>query len=78
MDGLAGLAVEADLHLPGRDLAGGERVGDLFVVAADVADAELAHGAVAALHLAGGPFERGDRLGGLGDDGGEGGWGMPS
>ena len=61
-DRAAGLGVEAGLHLPGRDLALGQRLRDPLVVAADVAHAELAHRPVAPLHLAHGPFQRGRPL----------------
>ena len=53
----------------GNDLALAAGVLDAFVVAADVAHAELAHRAIAAFHFAHGPFQRGHRFGRLGDDG---------
>ena len=67
----AGLAVETGLHAAFCGLALGRHLGHALVIAADVADAELAHVAVPALHLARGPFQRGDGLSGFGDDRGQ-------
>ena len=64
----AGVGVEAGLHPPGDHLPLGAGLGHTVVVAADVAHAEQAHGAVAALHLPHGPFQCGDGLGRFGDD----------
>jgi len=68
VDRLVGLRIEAGLHAAGDDLALAARLVHPVVIAADVAHAELAHGAVASLHFPHRPFQRGDGLGRFGDD----------
>ena len=66
--GAPGLGIEAGLHAVRQDLALGARLLEALVVALDIAHAELGHGAIAAFHLAHGPFQRDDRLLRLGHD----------
>ena len=62
--GLPVSGIEAGLHPPRHHLAALLGLGHPLVVAADVAHAELAHRAVAALHLPHRPFQRHHRLAG--------------
>src|SRR5690606_3082308 len=59
---LARFGIEPGLDSAAEWLALGLRGLDLFVEAADVAYADVAHHAVAALHLLDRPLERADRL----------------
>ena len=65
---LARVAVEARLHRAGDGLALRLRLGHAGVEAVDVAHGKLRHLLVALLHLAHGPFQRDDRLLGVGHD----------
>ena len=69
--GLAGLAVEAGLHLAGEGLAVLLRLAQAGVIPIDVAHAELGHSAIAVLHLAHRPFQGHHRLFRFGHHGGE-------
>jgi hypothetical protein len=68
---LAGLLVVAGLHAAAERLALGLGLAHLGVEAGELAHADRRHHPVALLHLLDRPFERADRLGGLGHDGRE-------
>ena len=67
-DRLAGLGIEAGLHLADQAFALGRRFGEPGVEPVDVAHAELRHLAIAVLHLAHRPFQRQNGLARIGDD----------
>ncbi len=69
VDRLAGRGLEAGLHGPGERLALARGFDEALVVAGDIAHRQLAHGAVAVLHLAHGPLQGHHRLAGVRDHG---------
>ena len=71
IDGLAGFGVIAGLDAAAERLALGLGGAHLLVVIGEVAHGDGGHHAIAVLHLLHRPFERADRLGGLGHDRGE-------
>ena len=70
-DRFSGCFVKTGLHGSREHLAFGQGVFDPTVVAFDVAHAHLGHLAIAFLHFADDPFQRHDRLFGVGDNGAE-------
>ena len=65
-DRIAGLIVKAGLDSAAEHLALGQRILHAAIEAVDIAHAHLGHLAIAFLHLAHDPFERDNRLLGIG------------